>query len=798
MKKIILTLSSIFLLVLHFATAQEHTIETAIENYQSYFKAKEDQEIIYTTTNKDKYFAGESIWFASYINKANSMTPNISTTNVKVGLFDSDGILKKQKTLFTQNAKTHGHFKIDSTFNNGIYYLKTTTNYMRNFDDDFSSVKKIIIGDLDIVNNNTNNNVVQFSFEGGNYIENTTNTIGFTIPFYNHSNFKVKAIQLKNNLGETVLHINNYIDNLGSFKLTPEENKTYTLNISYTNGEQLNATLPTPKKTGLNLTINTDFENKFFAALNTNALTLTAITGKQYYLLIHQNGKLVNIPITLNSSETSKILSLTKDQLFNGINTATLLDENGNIISERIFFNSTKEEVAFQIAQQTTKDTTTVILTTNNIENLYNISVSVLPEATQTKVFKKNTIKNLYLKPYIKPTILENFSINTTSRKGLFALDMLLAFEGKSNYDWNLQPKPKANKLYAFESGFTIKGKLNNFEYNEENKLLLISKESELFLEIPLKKDNSFEISNVFVIDSADINFTFVNKRDKNKIPKVSYTITPVKNKLNTLDISKLNTKNITTIKTPESKEVTNSFIKDAIALEEVIVEENKRDEREKERRKHIMVSFTAKDVDLTRYPPTQTLLGLISSQNGYQVRYTFDGPVILQRSRTTSFRDNTYLGYTRPLIFVNDMPIEQDFSYQLESMLVQDLKAIYFSKINPLYGSRGAKGTIHIYQDFVALGKKYSKKIFKTMTATNGFAQQIPYQNPLYDNSDLSQYEKYGVLNWIPNVPVDENGTYKFNFQKYHNPVNLYIEGIDAEGNLISQIIKVDPNKNL
>ena len=114
-----------------------------LNKYANYFEHK--PETIYTQLNKSNVLANENLWFQSYIYFNQESTPYASTTNVYYNIYDAYGHLVDQKVFNAKDGTVTGHIAIDDKYTTGVYYLKTTTNWMRNFNVDNSDLKTFVV-----------------------------------------------------------------------------------------------------------------------------------------------------------------------------------------------------------------------------------------------------------------------------------------------------------------------------------------------------------------------------------------------------------------------------------------------------------------------------------------------------------------------------------------------------------------------------------------------------------------------------------------------------------------------------
>ena len=167
----------LFLLSTFFSFAQE---KLASEAYVEYFNTP--REALYIHTNKTTFLPGEEIWFKVYTYDRKSQLSSKATTNIHLGIFDKDGKQIDQKLVLAQSGFAHGNIAIDSTFSSGDYFLKVSTNWMKNFKEDDSFIKQIKIinpqfeEEVDQVSAKEYD--IQFLPEGGYLLADVKNIVG--------------------------------------------------------------------------------------------------------------------------------------------------------------------------------------------------------------------------------------------------------------------------------------------------------------------------------------------------------------------------------------------------------------------------------------------------------------------------------------------------------------------------------------------------------------------------------------------------------------------------------------------
>ena len=132
---------ALFILIFSIFSSYGQENKKPEEAYLSYFKLP--RETLFLHTNKTTYLVDEDIWFKAYsFDRKNELTSKTST-NIYLGLYDSDGAQIDKKLYLGKNGAAIGNFELDSLLPSGEYFLKISTNWMKNFREDDAYVQKI-------------------------------------------------------------------------------------------------------------------------------------------------------------------------------------------------------------------------------------------------------------------------------------------------------------------------------------------------------------------------------------------------------------------------------------------------------------------------------------------------------------------------------------------------------------------------------------------------------------------------------------------------------------------------------
>jgi len=774
--------------------------------YQNYFELP--RETLYTHLNKTTFIVGEEVWFKAYVHERHSNLPSKATTNINVGIYDNNGKLIKNRLWLATNGGANGNILIDSTYTTGDYFIKASTNWMKNFKESDTFIQKIriIANDFEDIEPETKTNIYDFQFlpEGGHLLTGVNNTLGFKLIDGNGKGVSASGSILDDKNEEITTFKSNKFG-IGKCLFKPIRGKEYTAKIELKNGHTFTEIIKDIKDYGINITVNNLNPEKVFISVQTNEQTLKHIKDKTYKLALHKNGLLESIPFAFESS-TTKSFIIPKSDLFKGINTFTVFDDNDKPLVERLIYNTNPDINKTKIIVSKTKSKNDSLYFSiyslnksipNEIKALNNISISVLPETNVAYQPDHNIISANELKPYLKGYVEKpSYYFTNVTKKKRFDLDMLLLTQGWSRYRWNSIFNHTPKKLFEFENGVTLLGKVNSDV--KINRLKL--QEPELigfkWFNVKVKNDNTFEVKNYFPLAEEIIRIAYIDK--KNLLAKtqlyINCKLSPLDDSMSQSDL--INNNSIL-LETPFPKnEGSKDFFYDAeIELDEILIEGKAKEKRVKSVGMQIN-NLTNKDnyTNITIKEATQfrTIADFIRADGKFNVTPTEFGGLNI-----TTIARNTLNSNRSPAVFVDDVPIS-DFSF-LTSINTADVEGIVVDKNGFGLGMNGANGVIRIYTRRTPLENLESEKNFAHISTANaGFTEPKTFYSPRYKSYQSNLFKEYGTIGWLPNVYLKHNVSGEFQIPDTNtNEVILYIEGYDCLGNFVSQILKLNTSNS-
>lgn len=92
------------------------------------------KEKVYVHTDKPYYYPGEPIWFAAYLSYGDPILQDSMSKVLYVDLINPSHEVIQSKTILIDNGTASGDFILGETLSPGTYYVRSYTNWSRNFD----------------------------------------------------------------------------------------------------------------------------------------------------------------------------------------------------------------------------------------------------------------------------------------------------------------------------------------------------------------------------------------------------------------------------------------------------------------------------------------------------------------------------------------------------------------------------------------------------------------------------------------------------------------------------------------
>lgn len=496
-------------------------------------------EKVYLHVDRELYAPGDNIWFKSYLVSGinNKLIPGYK--NIYVQLIAENGEVIYNKLLLSRDGTANGDFQLSESLPDGIYTIRAHSKYQKNFGEESYFHKKIVISasksSLEIMENPEEKKPlkidVAFLPEGGTFVLNAINHIAFKAVDETGKGIPVKG-KVVDETGNEVVSFKTSYKGMGKFIMMPQEDKNYFALVE--GYPDFNFQFDPVKSDGICLNYKPDGNYLLFTL--TRNLKRNDI---QNFILkaSHKGIELFNSQITMKEFQHAQ--RLYKGLFPLGISKVSLLDENGNIMAERMVFVQNENEKTLQIdlnkeefktREKVVIDVTSFLSQTDTIAS--KLSVAVVNENYFSATGNNQTIESyLLLDSELKGSIESPAScfIDEQTIPAEEKLDLIMMVNGWRSYYWDDLEKYRGVELPDWaDFGLSIKGNVTKMWGGKpvEDGKVVIGPFSSSFLFEETRTDNfgNFSFDKLYLKDSALI---MINAETKKGSRKTDLTIEP-------------------------------------------------------------------------------------------------------------------------------------------------------------------------------------------------------------------------------------------------------------------------------
>lgn len=724
-------------------------------------------ENIHLQLNKTVFLKGEHIWFKAYVQNQNQHLPSLATKNLHVGIFSKDGSMLTKKMFLVRNGVSFGDFKVDSTFVKDSYTIMAWTNYMKNFEFTAPFLQNIeIIGVAEQSESKNKGGITVLVYpEGQQIVANTFNNVGFKIFNQTLPPIKTNEIELITGKGERI-QSNIQTNQLGQgrFGFFANSTETYFLKLQHPNGLRTTKELEVKLHHGVGISI--DNTAKDVVVLNSKR-SKSILNNEKFSMAIynHVNG---NYVYRYELDGDSRPISVNRNQIPGGINTAVILDETMKPISQRIFFNrqNLKERVGsvdVSYCLNKAQDSLQIDMILPQGHQMANLSLSVLP-AESNAYFPDNSIASSFLiQPYLHKRIEGRYFFDDNKRSRDYQMDTRLLMEGTEMFDQYIRAGNAKNSTYKHEEDIAFNGKILDADLENEKQVSLFSQALGTVNFFELSTNKNFE-GSLPLFEGDSIMISVLNHKGKLRKPKAELYF--YDNNADTFDYTKWLSKadrfksGVSQLRMNESFDLTDGII----SLDEVVVSERAKETTKFQITPEIEMRLIDK-ATVNRYP---SLINYIRKL-GFQTRlnrkiggigvYVPDPP------------------YLAPVpVLIEGLPVD---SGQLMSMPLSMVKSMVYNRyVTP---HQGPFISLSLRSDYDGL---YGRNRFTSITVPKGFSRAQAYFAPNYPDYDSLLYQKYGAISWESQFEINSDVPYSITVPlNEQREVKIIIEGMSSNG---------------
>ena len=790
----------------------------------SVFKVISDsfpQQNLYVHTDKNKYMAGDTIWFKSYLFSGGF--PDASSTGMHVEVLSPSGSLVTRKYYpQLKGGISLGDLELKDSLPQGLYTFRAYTDWMSNFDPAFFYTLTFPLYSVNTTESGKGGKGaknksaapavtakeastapgtsadIQFMPEGGDAVTDVSTNVAFRATDQRGLPISVSG-KIVDDLDTMVTTFETAHEGMGSFEYTPLKGRTYTALVTTPSGVK-RIPLPSPRADGV--VLNARVVGKgvpfFLRADSASSYLEHALT-----VVASMYGQLVFKAKTRLTADMPEISGFIPTERFvSGVLTITLVDQDGTPLAERVVFIRPTD---FRIRPSLVLDT----LSTG--AKGFNAWTLRMPDSAFSLLSVSVTDADAYSPGDDRPSIFSSLLLGGSLRGHVYqpdwyfrddadstqaALDLVMLTQGWRRFDLGAMSRGHfPNIRFSDKNHLSFVGQA----FNDAGKKLLRnttliaflrgSDSTKQLLIAPVDSGGYFAIDNLVFFDTATAYFQ-VNKK--------GYSGKNVQLKLNPTPNFPLTAEDARGVVFPSVVE-DSAFVgtgnreaemlaglrrlQKAKELKEIIITGRKKTPLEEMDQRYTSGMFNGGDshsFDLVN--DNKDAMGYMDILSFLQGRVA--GLVISGSSPNVSVR---YRGGT-PAFFVDEMPTQIDM---LENIPVPD---IAFVKVfmPPFFGAvgGGANGAIAIY---TRRGDDATTTVDGLNRLTlQGYANFREFYSPVYDKRDTAAMDRpdYRItLDWKPYLFSDgtkQNIPIHFYNNDACKHYRLVAEGVDENGKLL------------
>lgn len=492
------------------------------------------QERLYIHFERNSYFAGETIWFKSYLREG--YDGYVTSKTLYIDLLDDKGTLIRHHFFPVVNSTSFGQIDIPKTCHSPFVMIRAYTRWMLNFENDFVFEKKIpvIATTTPATTTPTASSVSLKIFpEGGNVIADVRTKFAFLASDQQgrpiEAQFKVKD---ENNA--TIATSETIHNGMGLFYLTPQLNKNYKIEWHTNDNAIRYADFPQIHEAGLSLSVQLKDNFCHYALERRDPVDKIQ---KRYTVVAMMYNQLLYLARTSLDPRGSANGKINTCKMPTGVLQLTILDETNLPVAERIVFIKQKDfraevQLDFVKLNLDNRGENEIDISMKG-SSLANLSLAVSDASFQTQD-DENIFSSLLLSSQIKGKVYRpDYYFSDDTEEINRHLDLVMLTQGWRRYRWKAiadgQELPTA--FHKDSTYLYLKGKVQFHpgQIRKEEKIMLLFRPAKdtamkrnFSLLLPLKKDGQFTSDELLYMDTLNVYYTFPDKRTALRNHKIS------------------------------------------------------------------------------------------------------------------------------------------------------------------------------------------------------------------------------------------------------------------------------------
>jgi hypothetical protein len=508
-----ISLLVVWMIPVSMISAQGNSVRQIVKDFTD-FQANAPQEKLYIKTDREAYWAGDTLWFSSLLVDGHLHLPSsISRVSYAEFIHENGEILYTENLLSNENGFSGNHFVLGDTLSSGIYRLRGYTKYMQNFDSEYFFDKPIYILDADenpalqTVNDWVPEVKIGVFPEGGTIIAGIEKRVAIQVRDAFNNPISGEGVIL-NQSGDKVASFKTEHEGMTSVVFTPKAEESYFVQFNYQN-ISFSESFPEIDEEGYSMSVIHNYDRVYVVVQGSEGISF------ENSLLLVQSRGIISSASYLSREQDFFFASFPKDELPVGINQLTFFDPLGTPRCERLLLSHEQEgrpQMNIELGAEsiTSRSKIKGEIKLQNVKQRVNggVNITILPYNEYID-FGENVNSYLSLTSDLEGRIYNPQQYFDPSEPDLIRKqDLLMLTHGWRRFDWDEVTKRNFRKIKSKpETGFTIEGKVSGYVFrkNEKSKKISLTFLEDVNVELEKESDEDgyFRFDGLEIYDEA-------------------------------------------------------------------------------------------------------------------------------------------------------------------------------------------------------------------------------------------------------------------------------------------------------
>lgn len=435
-----------------------------------YYRSNFATEKIYAHIDQHLYLTGETLWFKLYLVDGSLHRPTEISKVAYVEILDKNNRPVVQSKVSLKDGHGNGSLFLPAVIEGGNYTFRAYTSWMKNFGPEYYFHTDVSIINtfkkLDLDKSNAQKIIAQFFPEGGNLVYGLRSKIAFRVTdSQGNGIFFSGAIVDQQN--DTVTTFQPAKFGMGSFYLTPEQGKEYSVIVDDEQKHRNTFKLPSINDSGYVMHVRDSTENEL--ALKIDSRASEGSKGPLVYVFAHTRNMIAVASMNFLKDGRATVL-IPKRNLQEGISQITVFDSDMRPVCERLYFKQitkrlsveiTPSQREFGIRRKVSLDIN--VKDTEDQAQTSNLSLAVYKVDSLTKPSENNILNYLWLTSDLNGNVESpEYYLKQNDPEVRLNVDNLMLTHGWRRFTWNdVLSKPSIAVAFVPEyRGHIIRGKV--------------------------------------------------------------------------------------------------------------------------------------------------------------------------------------------------------------------------------------------------------------------------------------------------------------------------------------------------